>query len=121
MRGEVFDVTNAFDALDGVHQVDVAIVAQENRVIRAFRRGQRNDHENVRARAVDHDAFLFNRIGKLSFRLSNTVLRIDLHDVDIGADVEQHVEGQLAIIGIIRLQVQQLIDSVNFGLNRGSD
>ena len=38
LGGEVFDVAHASHALDRVHQVDIAVVSKEDRVIRLFGR-----------------------------------------------------------------------------------
>ena len=43
----------------------------------------------------------FQSLGKLRVGLAHAVLRVDLHDVHVGADVEIHVQRHLAVVGVV--------------------
>ena len=121
LRGEILHVAHALHALDGVHQVDVAVIAQEHRVVGAAGRIEADDHQDVRAGAVDHHAFALDRIGQLRIRLADAVLRVHLHDVHVRAHVEIGVQRELAVVGIVGLHVEQLVHAVDLGLDGRGD
>src|SRR5262249_45539392 len=75
----------------------------------------RNHHQNVRAGAVDDDAFFFDRVGQLRFRLPDAVLRVHLHDVHVGADVAINVQRQLAVGCVVPHQLNQFVYTVDLG------
>jgi len=57
----------------------------------------------------------------LRLRLAHTVLRVDLHDVHVRADVEINIERQFAVVAVVGLQVEQFVHAVHFGFNRRGD
>ena len=93
------------------------VIAQEDGVVGVAGRIEGNDHQDVRAGAIDHHAFLFDCVGQLGLGLTDAVLRVDLHDVHVGADVEVHVQRQLAVVGVEGLHVEQLVHAVDLGLD----
>jgi hypothetical protein len=50
-------------------------------------------------------------------RVTDEVLRVDLHDVDVRADVEVSVH-QLAVVGAVGLDIERFIRAVDFGFDR---
>src|SRR6185437_440103 len=70
---------------------------------------------------VDDDAFLFDGIGQLSLGLADAVLRVHLHDVHVCADVEIHVQRQLAVVAVVGLDIKQFIDAVDFRFDGRGD
>ena len=107
------NAADAFDAGNLVEQVDGGVVRQEQAVVAAVRRGERDDLQDRRRSLVGLHALLLHALGQSGERARHPVLDQDLRLVAVGADLERDGERVLAVAGRQRGHVDHALDPVD--------
>ncbi len=81
-------LADAGDARQRVHHVDLRVVRQEQAVMRAVRRIDAGDHQEVRLLGADADAEICDGARQLRHRQRDTILHVHLRDIVVGTDRE---------------------------------
>ena len=112
------DLADAGDAQQRVDDVDVGVVAEEQRVVRALGREQRDRHQRQAGRLPDRRAELIDLRRQVRLRLRQPVLDVHLVGVDVGVGVERDGQLHRAVVRVGRLHVQHVVDAVHLLLDR---
>ena len=104
-----------------VADVELAVVAQVERVAAVVGADEVDDHRQVRARLLGRHADLAHDVGNARQRAVDAVLHRGLGDLGIGADLERDGERQAAVGARLRIEVQQVLDAVDLLLERRRD
>ena len=117
-RTEQVGVADAGHALDVVEDVDGGVVAQEQRVVAAVRRVDRQHLQDRRRLLLDGDALAADLLGQLRHGQGDAVLHVDRVDVGVGADLEADGQRVAAVVARGRLHVERLVDAHDLRLDR---
>ena len=86
-----------------------------------FGRVDREQRERARGRLLDRHAEAAHLARQLRLRLHVAHLREDLVGVRVGADLEVHVQGAVAGVGVHRVHVDRVVDAAHLLLDRRGD
>ena len=119
-RAEDLDVGNAGNARDLVDQIDVRVIGEEDVVVGALRRIERDEEQRRGRRFLHGHAGVDDILRQLRARLVHSHLGQDVIDVRIGRDVEidRHPD---RTVGVDGLDVVALIDAAHLLLDRRRD
>ncbi len=122
LGAEQHGLADAGHALDFVEHVARDVVAQGDRVHLAVLRDQRGEQQEVGAGLVDLHALLRHRRRQARFHALEAVLHVHLRQRRIGAGLERHGDGGLAVTGLAdRLDIEQAVRTVHFLLDDAGD
>jgi len=113
---------DAGDSLDPRHlviDIDIGIVGEEDVVVGAVRRVEREHDQRRRGRLGDSDAVVAHVRRQLRLGLAFAHLGEQLVGVGVGAQCEVDVQRGLAVIGIDRIHVVHVVDAGHLLLDRG--
>ncbi len=112
------DGADAVDAGQQILDLDVGVVGHEQRVARLVRRVEVHRQQDV-GRALHHrDADLLHLLRQPRQRGRDPVLHLHLGDIEIGADVEGDRDGEAAVGGGVRGDVEHPLGAVDLLLDR---
>src|SRR5262249_23809094 len=77
-----------------------------------------HDHHQVGRGLVDDDADLAHVLGQSRLRDRDPVLHLHLRDVEIGAEIERHRDGEAAVGGRVRGHVEHVLDAIDLVFDR---
>ncbi len=109
---------HAGNAQQLVADVELAVVAQVERVAAVVGAHQVNHHRQVRARLLGRDADLADDVRQPRQRPVDPVLHRGLGDLGVGADLEGHRQRQAAVGARLRIEIEQVLDAVDLLLER---
>src|SRR5450830_1386201 len=115
------DLPDAVDAVERVVDVDERVVPEEQAVIRALGRIERNEHERRALRLAVGEPELVHLDGNAGQGLRDAVLGVDLVGVAVGADLERDPDGDRTVVRVHGLEVQHVLDAVHLLLDRRRD
>ncbi len=118
---EHHDVADARHALDRVLDVDVEVVAQEERVVRALLREHADRHDEPGRLLLDRDAGRADLGGHAAERLIDAILHVDGGDVLIARHVEGDRDRRDAAVRAGGGHVEHALDAVDRLLERRRD
>ncbi len=117
LSAEHLHTPDTLDAGQLVLQVDDGVVGQEVRAVLAVRRAHRDNHERRGLSLLHHDAGRVDLRRQLGLRLRHAQLRQHLIDIGIRFDVEVHVHRRLPVVGVLRVHVNAVVDTVDLLLD----
>src|SRR5207237_5431514 len=97
------------------------VVGQEEAIVTAVRRGQRDNEDDVGGLFLDGDALAADLVGKAWFGGGDAVLHEHLGGVEVSADLEGDGQGVGAVGGAVGRHVQHVLDAVHLLLDRRRD
>ena len=112
------DRAHAVDSSEHVLDLQRRVVGDEEIAARFIRRNKMHDHHQV-GRAFGHrhaDVAHVGRQARLGDR--DAVLHLHLRDVEIGADVERHLDRETAVARRVRRDIKHVLDAVDLLLDR---
>ncbi len=112
------DIAHAGDAGKFRDQTDGGVIAQEQAVVTAVRRGQRHDLQDRRGLLLHGDALHLHRLRQRCHRRGDAILHQDLCEIEVGADFERHDQRVRAIGRAGRLHVQHALHAVDLLFDR---
>src|SRR5690606_26472293 len=112
------DVADTLDALQPLADIRQRVVRYVKFVEAVVGREQADEQKEVGSRLVDVDAELANLFRQAWLGGRDTVLDLNLRDIEIGADGEGHGDGQSAVAGGLRGHVDHVLDAVDRLLDR---
>ena len=121
VRAEDLDVAHALDALQFVDDVDVAVVADEERVVRAVRGEDREVQQGVGRLLAHGDAGVDHLRRQLRVGLRHPVLHLDCGQVGITLEFERHRNRRAAVVAAHRADVQHVGGAVDLLVDRRAD
>ena len=101
--------------------VDRHEVAQKKRIVRPFRRGQRDDQKHVRRLLLHDHPLLLHFRGQSGRRPVHAVLNIHRVGVAVRSDVEGRVDDRRSVVGGRGAHVEHPLDAVELCLDRLDD
>ena len=104
-----------------VNDAGVGVVAEVERAMRAVRRSQRHDHQEVGSGFADLDALTAHFLGQPRLDAAQPVLDVDLSEVDVGAALEGDGDRRRAVRGRRRAHVEEIVDAVHLLLDDRGD
>ena len=115
---EQIDLRHARDAQQRVAHVEHRVVVQEQRVEAALGRVDRRDQQDARVDLLDREPLLQHLLRQPRLGLRHAVLREHVRVVEAAAHLEGDVEQHAAVARVQRLHVEQVVDAVDFLLDR---
>ena len=100
---------DARQAADLVHQVDLRVVGQEQRIVAVVAGHQADRHQERGGDFLHRHALPLHFGWQPRQRDVHAVLRLDRRDIGIGAELEGDVDGELAVVGAGGLVVQHAV------------
>ena len=110
-RAHGFDFTDAVDAADGVEQGAGDVIANLRAGHARVIRGQRGNHQEIRAALGHGQAFALHRAGQARFHLLELVLHLHLRHVGIRAGLKGEVDTGAARRTAGGRHIGQLVDT----------
>ncbi len=102
---------DAFQTADLVHQIDLRVVGEEQRIVAVVRGIQADGHQE-RARDLLHRDALALHFGRQARHGdADAILRLHGGDVRIGAQLERHLDVQRAVVGAAGEEVQHAVEA----------
>ena len=111
-------VADAWQPGQRVLHMQRRVVRHVERVARFVRRVEVDGQQDVRRRLADLHAQALDVVRQPWQRILDTVLRQHLRHVQIGADLERHGNGQLAVAGRLAAEIQHVLDAVDLLFER---
>ncbi len=102
------DGADAVDAVQHVRDLDGGVIRNEERVARLVRGIEMHDHHQVGRAFGRGDPDIANVRGDTRLRDRDPVLHLDLRNIEVGAELEGHVNLETAISGRVRGHVDHV-------------
>ena len=118
---KIMHVADAGDALQRVLDVDVEVVAEEQRVVLRLLGVHADRHHEAGRLLLDGDAGGADFRRHAAERLVDAVLHVDLREILIARDVERDVDRRDTGVGARRGHVEHALDAVDGLLERRGD
>ena len=115
------DRADAVDAVQHIGDLHVGVVGDEERVARLVGRVEVDDHHQVGRGLGDGDADVAHVRRQPRLGDGHAVLHLHLRDIEIGAELERHLDGELPVARRVRRDVEHVLDAVDLLLERGND
>ena len=112
------DRADAVDPGQRVLDLQGRVVGDEQRVARAVGRDEMHDHHQVGRALVDGDADRPHVGRQPRLRDRHAVLHLHLRDIEIGAEIEAHRDGEASVRRRVRRHVEHVLDAVDLLLDR---
>ncbi len=115
------DRADSIDAVEDVGDLQVGVVRDEECVARLVGRVEVDDHHQIGRRLGDGhtDVAHIGRQARLGD--GDPVLHLHLRDIEVGAELERHLDGKLAVTRRVRRDVEHVLDAVDLLLQRSND
>ncbi len=120
-RAEQLHLAHAVDARQAVLDVEHRVVAQVRHVVAVVGRQQVDHHRQVGAALDGGHAQALHHVGQARHGLRDAVLHQLLGLVRVGAQLEGHRHGQVAVAVGLRLHVEHVLDAVDLLFERRGD
>ena len=115
------DGADAVDAVQLVRDLDGGIIRNEERVARLVWGMEMHDHHQVGRALGRGDPDIANVRGDTRLSDRDPVLDLDLGNIEVGAELEGHVNLETAIAGRVRGHVDHVLDAVDLLLEGSND